>query len=84
MHNLKVVDYVLLSGPTEDLSPEAATQTTLREELFQRGKGESRIYEILQQKPCSWIIRKLFKEKPDISVNEFSIFSVFHNYEAFS
>ena len=44
MHNLKVVDYVLLSGPIKDLSPEAATQTALREELFQRRKGESRIY----------------------------------------
>ena len=44
MHNLKVVDYVLLSGPIKDLSPEAATQTALREELFQRGKGESRVY----------------------------------------
>ena len=43
-HNLTVVNYVLLSGSIEDLSPDVATQTALREGLFQRGKGGSRIY----------------------------------------
>lgn len=74
------MNYVLLSGSIEDLSPDVATQTALREGLFQRGKGGSRIYrKFCNKKQIEH--QKLLKEKPDISVNEFSIF---HNYKIFS
>ena len=62
LQNLKVENYVLFSGYTEDLSPGDSFSDNC-EGLFWRGKGGARIYrsfcEKKPQKTGSWNIQKL-------------------------
>lgn len=65
-HNLKIKNYLLFSGLSEDLGPGGSLSDSSKR-LVQRGKGEVRILGVLQQKPGSQNIRRLLLKKSDIS-----------------
>ena len=80
MHNLKVENYILFSGHTEDLSLGHSLSDS-SEGLFQWGKGGARVCRFLHNKqtnkqktPGSWNIKTLLliKENQTSPVNEFS------------
>ena len=74
-HNLKVENYVLFGGFTEDLSL-GRSLSDGSEELLQRGERGPGFVGVLQQKPGSGNIRRelLIKEKQASQINEFSTF----------
>ena len=76
MHNLKVKNYVLFRGLSEDIRLEESPSDG-SEVLFQKGKGETRIYRsFCNKKPGSCNIKRLLliKENQTSQVKEFCTF----------
>ena len=75
MHNLEVESYILFRNLTEDNSL-GNNLSDSSEELFQRGKGEARIYKSFRwKKKCSQTSKDYCKsQKTDISIDDFSAF----------
>ena len=71
MHNLKVENYVLFGGPSEDFKPRIALQ-----DCSEEVRGEAGTIGVLQQRQGSRNIKRLLllKENQISQVNEFSPF----------